>query len=137
MFALSAKARYAVAALLDLADAYQSGPLQTREISGRHRIPQHYLEQILAAVKRSALVKSYRGAQGGYELARHPDDVALVDVLEAIEGPLQLAEADWPHDPVLPAWDELSHQLRASLTISLGALARQRAGEAVDADFMI
>ena len=68
MFSLSAKGVYGLTALLDLA-AHRSRPsVQIRDIAERHSIPQHYLEQILVALKKAGYVTSFRGAQGGYAL---------------------------------------------------------------------
>ena len=78
MFTLSAKAIYGVTAVVELAQHYRSGPIQIRDIASRHEIPQHYLEQILSTLKRSGLVRSYRGARGGYELTAPPDSITSV-----------------------------------------------------------
>ena len=69
-FALSCKCKYALSALVELAMAYASGePLQSREIARRQNIPDRYLEQVLATLKRGGLVRSQRGVNGGYLLS--------------------------------------------------------------------
>ncbi|MGF1570135.1 MAG: RrF2 family transcriptional regulator [Nodosilinea sp.] len=84
---LSCKSEYALLALLELSPHYASGePLQIRQISTQQNIPDRYLEQLLATLRRAGLVKSQRGARGGYLLARDPWKITLYDVVSCIEG---------------------------------------------------
>ncbi|MBD1867485.1 Rrf2 family transcriptional regulator [Oculatella sp. FACHB-28] len=84
---LSCKSEYAILALLELAAHYDSGePLQIRQIAAEQNIPDRYLEQLLATMRRSGLVRSQRGARGGYILAREPWKISLLDIVESIEG---------------------------------------------------
>jgi Rrf2 family protein len=84
---LSCKSEYALLALLELATQYQSGePLQIRQIAAQQNIPDRYLEQLLATLRRGGVVKSQRGAKGGYILAREPWKITLLDVLNCLEG---------------------------------------------------
>ncbi len=93
---LSCKSEYALLALLELAAQYQDGdPMQIRQIAAAQSIPDRYLEQLLATLRRSGLVRSQRGAKGGYLLAREPWEITLLDVVECIEGVnAQQADAD-------------------------------------------
>ena len=84
---LSCKSEYALLALLELATHYQSGePLQIRQIAAQQNIPDRYLEQLLASLRRCGLVRSQRGAKGGYVLARDPWKITLLDVMCCLEG---------------------------------------------------
>jgi Rrf2 family protein len=84
---LSCKSEYAILALLELATHYQSGePLQIRQIAAQQDIPDRYLEQLLATLRRGGLVKSQRGSKGGYILAREPWKITLFEVLGCLEG---------------------------------------------------
>lgn len=84
---LSSKSEYAFLAMLELAAHYQSGePLQTRQISSQQNIPDRYLEQLLATLRRGGLVRSQRGAKGGYLLAREPWRITLFEILSCLEG---------------------------------------------------
>ncbi|MEB3291387.1 MAG: Rrf2 family transcriptional regulator [Leptolyngbya sp.] len=84
---LSCKSEYALLALIELSAHHASGePLQIRQISAQQSIPDRYLEQLLATLRRAGLVKSQRGARGGYLLAREPWKVSLYDVVSCIEG---------------------------------------------------
>ena len=84
---LSNKAKYALLALLELANHYNSGePLQIRQIAILQDIPNRYLEQLLATLRRGGLIKGLHGTKGGYVLAREPKRITLLDALHCIEG---------------------------------------------------
>jgi len=84
---LSCKNEYALLALIELASHYASGePLQIRQISAQQQIPDRYLEQLLATLRRGGLVRSQRGAKGGYVLAREPWKINLLEVMNCLEG---------------------------------------------------
>lgn len=84
---ISAKIQYAALATLELAARYETGaPVQIRCIAADHGIPSQFLVQILLQLKTAGLVISTRGASGGYQLARSPDDITLGNVVDAIEG---------------------------------------------------
>nr|WP_199296174.1 MULTISPECIES: Rrf2 family transcriptional regulator [unclassified Trichocoleus] len=84
---LSCKSEYALLALLELAAHYGSSePLQIRQIAAQQNIPDRYLEQLLATLRRCGLVRSQRGAKGGYLLAREPWKITLLEALNCIEG---------------------------------------------------
>ncbi|WP_414622415.1 RrF2 family transcriptional regulator [Calothrix sp. CCY 0018] len=94
---LSCKSEYAILALLELATHYQKGePLQIRQIAAKQNIPDRYLEQLLATLRRGGLVKSQRGSKGGYFLTREPWKITLFDVFVCVEGldKLQNCEED-------------------------------------------
>jgi Rrf2 family protein len=84
---LSCKTEYALLALLELAAGYNEGePLQIRQIAAQQNIPDRYLEQLLAILRRSGLVRSQRGAKGGYLLGREPWKITLLDIVSCLEG---------------------------------------------------
>jgi Rrf2 family protein len=84
---LSCKSEYALLALLELATHYAQGePLQIRQISSQQNIPDRYLEQLLATLRRAGLVRSQRGAKGGYILSREPWKITLLDIVSCLEG---------------------------------------------------
>nr|WP_277882717.1 Rrf2 family transcriptional regulator [Oscillatoria sp. FACHB-1406] len=83
---MSCKTEYALLALMELASHYSRGePLQIRQIATQQGIPDRYLEQILAALRRGGLVLSQRGAKGGYILAREPWKINLLDAIACLE----------------------------------------------------
>ncbi len=84
---LSCKTAYALLALLELASHYRGGePLQIRQIAAKQDIPDRYLEQLLAALRRAGFVRSQRGAKGGYLLKREPWQITLLEIVKCIEG---------------------------------------------------
>jgi Rrf2 family protein len=85
---LSTKGRYAVRAMLALALNQGGNPLSLRKISCREGISDKYLEQIFLRLKKVGLVKTVRGANGGYLLGRKPREITLKEILEGVEGSL-------------------------------------------------
>ncbi|WP_414579265.1 RrF2 family transcriptional regulator [Anabaena sp. CCY 9402-a] len=84
---LSCKSEYAILALLEMATHYESGePMQIRQIAAQQKIPDRYLEQLLATLRRGGILKSQRGSKGGYFLAREPRKITLFEILECLEG---------------------------------------------------
>lgn len=84
---LSCKSEYALLALLELTAHYnEAEPLQIRQIAAEQNIPDRYLEQLLATLRRAGIVRSQRGAKGGYLLAREPRKITLLEVIACIEG---------------------------------------------------
>ncbi len=85
---ISQKAKYALQALLALADAPDGEQLVISEIAERHNIPKKFLEQILLDLKHRAIVVSRRGKAGGYALLKSPDEITFGEVLRIIDGPM-------------------------------------------------
>ncbi|MBW4421479.1 MAG: Rrf2 family transcriptional regulator [Myxacorys californica WJT36-NPBG1] len=85
---LSCRSEYALLAMLELASNYNSGeaPLHIRQIAALQNIPERYLEQVLAALRRSGLIVSERGKNGGYLLAREPRHVTLLGIVSCMQG---------------------------------------------------
>ena len=84
---ISVKGEYALHALFDLSSQPQGRPVKIADIAGRQKIPQKFLELILASLKQGGFVESRRGAEGGYLLARPADAIKVGEVLRFIEGP--------------------------------------------------
>jgi Rrf2 family protein len=89
---LSAKARYAVRILLDLAIHDMHGPVRTADISERTGVSARFIEQILKPLKKAGMVQSTRGASGGYVLSEKPEDISLARIIRTIEGNLCLTQ---------------------------------------------
>jgi Rrf2 family protein len=83
-----AKEDYGLRAALDIAVHGGSTPAQTREIAARQQIPEPFLEQMLASLRRAGIIRSTRGAGGGYTLAAPPDRITVGQILRALSGPL-------------------------------------------------
>lgn len=87
---LGTKARYAVMAMVDLANHSEGKPVRLLEIAARQEIPLSYLEQIFSKLRQQSLVKSVKGPGGGYMLARLPDDLAISDIITAAEEEMKM-----------------------------------------------
>ena len=85
---ISTKGRYGLRLMTDLAVYHDQGLIPLKEIAARQEISEKYLEQIMMQLNRSGLVRSVRGAQGGYMLAKTPEDITVGAVLRVLEGSL-------------------------------------------------
>jgi Rrf2 family protein len=85
---VTAKADYAVRAIVELADSSQDAPRKVDEVAQAQNIPVSFLENILTQLRSSGLVRSQRGPEGGYWLAQPADEVNLAQIIRAVEGPL-------------------------------------------------
>jgi Rrf2 family protein len=108
---ISVKGEYALEALLDLASRSPGEPVKIADIARRQKIPQKFLELILASLKQGGFVESRRGAEGGYLLARPADVLTVGDVLRFIEGPQSVKSRlrRKPGTPFSSMWDQVDH----------------------------
>ena len=90
---LTTKGQYAIQAMIDIAvhDAKSKEPISLREIAKNQNIPLPFLEQIAIKLRRAGLVKSTRGPSGGYTLSRDKKQISLSDIMQAVEGPINVA----------------------------------------------
>jgi len=95
---VSAKADYAVRAAAELAAAESSSPLKAERIAEAQEIPIKFLESILLELKHAGIVRSQRGPDGGYALARPAADISIADVIRAVDGPLANVRGDRPEN---------------------------------------
>ena len=89
---ISTKGRYGLRALIDLAQYSEIEPVSINSIATRQGISERYLEQLMTLMKKAGLIKSIRGASGGYVLAKEIEEISVGDVLRALEGNLQPVE---------------------------------------------
>ena len=95
---ISAKADYAVRAAVELAAAPDDRPIKAERIATNQQIPLNFLENILGELRHAGIVRSYRGADGGFRLAKQADEVTVADVIRAVEGPLATVRGGPPED---------------------------------------
>lgn len=142
----TAKEDYGLRAVLDLAaQAGKIAPIQTRDIAQRQRIPEQFLEQLLAALRRAEIVRSTRGAGGGYALAHRPDRITVGQVLRALSGPfvppelIEGGRAETAEAAVVRGvWSALRDAIRAVAdATTLQDLLDQRAGDEPDTGYMM
>jgi Rrf2 family protein len=126
---ISAKADYAVRAVIELAAAPEGANMSAREIASAQEIPQNFLENILAELRRAGIVHTHRGPGGGSSLARPADAITVGEILLAIDGPLAAVRDLPPEDLVyrgsardLPAvWcrvESCLHELLDGVTVA-------------------
>ena len=89
---ISTKIRYGARAMVELASHYGEGPIELKVIAKKENISIKYLEQVINPLRADGLVKAIRGAKGGYSLAKPPSEICLYDVIEILEGPLNLLD---------------------------------------------
>jgi Rrf2 family cysteine metabolism transcriptional repressor len=90
---LSRKSEYSLLAMIDLARQFDRGCIKSAEISRRWKIPKPYLDQLFLILKRGGLVRSTRGAAGGYRLAKPPSDISIAQIVRLMDGPLAPVES--------------------------------------------
>ena len=86
---LSTKGKYGLRAMIDLARYSEKEPVSIGSVAARQGISERYLEQLVALLKKAGLVKSIRGASGGYVLEKKPSEISVGDILRALEGSLE------------------------------------------------
>lgn len=121
---ISTKGRYALRMLLDLAEHQNCGFIALKDIAERQNISKKYLEQIIPIFNRSGILKTIRGSQGGYQLAKTPDKYTVGEILKLTEGTLSPV-ACVEEDPIscersgdcamLPVWRGLYHVINEYL----------------------
>jgi Rrf2 family protein len=104
---VSVKCEYALRAVLDLSLAPPAQPIRIADIAARQRVPQKFLETILAELKRHGFLESRRGAEGGYMLARHAETITVGQVLRAVEGGRTGRAALDEPGPLAAFWDRV------------------------------
>ena len=120
---ISQKCQYGLRAIFELAKRRGQGPIKVAEIAEAQAIPPRFLEVILGQLKQGKFVASRRGAAGGYELIRPPDEVTVGDIIRYIEGPMGpvgcIADADREDCPLygdcvfLPMWERAHNAVAA------------------------
>ncbi|BAQ60611.1 Rrf2 family transcriptional regulator [Geminocystis sp. NIES-3708] len=118
---LTTKGYYAVKALLDLSLQSNSQPTSVNAIANRQNLPAAYLEKILIKIRKAGLIKSIRGANGGYQLASLPEDISLGDILVAVGDKIEPLpnyniDGDSPEDWVtICLWRRLNNKLKEAI----------------------
>jgi Rrf2 family transcriptional regulator, cysteine metabolism repressor len=96
---ISTKGRYGLTIMIELAKKYGEGPTSLKSIANTHDLSEHYLEQLIAPLRNAGLVKSIRGAYGGYILANEPTTITAGDIIRVLEGPISPVEVLEDEEP--------------------------------------
>ena len=122
---ITAKADYAVRAAVELTEASAARPLKADAIAAAQDVPISFLENILNQLKSSGIVRSQRGPDGGWWLARAASEITLADVIRAVEGPLASIRGERPEEVVYRGRAEALQEVWVALRSSLrGVLER-------------
>lgn len=121
---ISTKGRYGLTIMIELAKHYGSGPLALKIIAEEHDLSIHYLEQLAALLRNATLIKSVRGAYGGYMLTKEPESITAGDIIRVLEGPIELVEGIEAEEPAKQAlWLKMTDAVKNVLnTTSLADL---------------
>ncbi len=131
---LTAKGRYAVTAMLDLAVHAHEGPISLADISERQGISLSYLEQLFAKLRRNHLVASVRGPGGGYRLSRDSGDICVAEIIDSVDENVDATKcggsSDCQHGEIClthELWTDLSDQIHQFLSgIDLASIIAKR-----------
>lgn len=100
---ISTKGRYGLTIMIALAKNYGAGPTPLKEIAKNNNLSEHYLEQLAAPLRNAGLIKSIRGAYGGYMLPKEPKDIKAGDIIRVLEGPIIPVEGIENEEPAKQA----------------------------------
>jgi Rrf2 family protein len=127
MLTISNKTRYGIKALISLAEFYNSGLLQIKDIASRDDIPHQFLEQIFNRLGKAGIIKSTRGKNGGYELAKPPVQITVLDIVNCLEGSIEfMSQTQENNDAIIELFREAEKNLKASLSVSLAELVAKQ-----------
>jgi Rrf2 family cysteine metabolism transcriptional repressor len=122
---ISSRGEYGLRALFDLAQHHNSAPIPGGDIAARQQIPEPYLNQLLLALRQAGLVRSVRGPQGGYALARRPASITLAEAVIALEGTYAPAEdLDPPSPPGTPPEAEILREIWRQVEAAIGEVLK-------------
>ena len=119
VFTVSAKAIYGLCAMVHLGQNFSNGPTQIRDIADAHDIPQHYLEQLLVLLKKTGIVESFRGASGGYSLARPPSQIKVSEILSCLDGKVEVVPDSKRDNIAAFFWNDLQLYIESKIDITL------------------
>src|SRR5947209_17171953 len=103
---ISAKADYAVRAVVELAAAEGDKPIKAERVATAQEIPLNFLENILGEMRHAGIVRSHRGAEGGFRLAKPANQISIADIIRAVEGPLASVRGGPPEETEYPGTSE-------------------------------
>lgn len=113
---ISTRGRYGLTIVVVLGSKYGDGPIPLRQIAEEQSLSEAYLEQLIPQLRNNGIVKSVRGAYGGYMLAKPPTEITSGDVIRVLEGPIQpiegLGDTDIPQHEL---WKRIAEAVRVVL----------------------
>lgn len=127
MVTLSKKCIYGVQAVYELALAGKGRSVTIGQISKNQNIPEDYLRQLLIHLKKSGIVESVRGTQGGYIISASPSKIKIRDIIESIEGEIKFVNADTKDSVLTWLWNKINSEAKTIFNISIEELVKEKA----------
>lgn len=133
---ISTKGKYGLTIMIDLAKKFGEGPTSLKQIARDNDLSEHYLEQLASPLRNAGLIKSIRGAYGGYVLARDPGEITAGDIIRVLEGPITPVEGIENEEPAKQAlWRRIRDAVKDVLdTTTLEDLSKHNDDEPQEAD---
>lgn len=130
---ISTKGRYGLTIMIELARHDGEGPISLKSIADSKDLSAHYLEQLATPLRNAGLIRSIRGAYGGYKLAKQKDEITAGDIIRVLEGPIVLVEEIENEEPAQQAlWVSVRDAVRGVLdTTTLEDLIKEDTSEMI------
>jgi len=122
MAVVSTKGSYGLTAMIILAKEKNQKLLQIKDIASKGDIPQNYLEQILVLLKKSALVESIRGANGGYRLSKDANNITVYEILNSLECCMSHTDNKSKNNMLQPFWEDTQKKIMGIFSLTLSEL---------------
>lgn len=131
---ISTKGRYGLTIMIELAKKFGEGPISLKSIAQTNDLSEHYLEQLIAPLRNAGLVRSIRGAYGGYVLADNPAEITAGDVIRVLEGPIAIVEGIENEEPAQrELWIRMTDAIKSVLdNTTIDDLAKHSNDEIVE-----
>ncbi|RDW19280.1 transcriptional regulator [Oceanobacillus arenosus] len=132
---ISTKGRYGLTIMIELAKNHGEGPMSLKAIAKENDLSEHYLEQLASPLRNAGLIKSIRGAYGGYVLAKEVKEITAGDIIRVLEGPITIVEGIEDEKPAQQAlWIKIRDAIKNVLdNTTLETLANHDSDEPQDA----
>lgn len=121
----SEKIKYGLSAVFMLAKNYFKGHIQIKEIAINENLPQNYLEKLLLDLKKAGIVESIRGIKGGYKLKKQLNQIQIIDVIEALEGPISVLNYTSSSNVLKFYWKDVENKIKQIFTTTLEDLVNE------------
>ena len=126
--------------MLELALNYGGGPVQIKTIAKDQKIPIRFLEQLILTLRKAGLVSSSRGKYGGHSLGKRPSEISVLSVIEALEGPIELASRKMKAKSTVlfEAFDKIQKNINKQLSLlTLEEIALKKRQEDLSINYQI
>lgn len=135
---ITTKGRYGLTIMMELAIQYGEGPTSLKSIAEKNNLSEHYLEQLIAPLRNAGLVKSIRGAYGGYVLAKRPEEITAGQIIRLLEGPISPVDFDEEDDPAKrDLWLRIRNAIAEVIdTTTLASLVSYHGGDSAQEGYM-